>query len=127
LCAPSPVDLVVDRLLASERLDDNQVRQIEALYAEYCPQRDRIRRELLRAVRRWNDPSPAELAERQRRREQLRQEGRFVSEAFPDHPAVPWLARRRALAKTTCAQIRAVLTAEQFESMPVAVRMLLSW
>lgn len=127
LCAPSPVDLVVECLLALERLDDNQVQQIEALYSEYRPQRDRIRRELLRAVRRWNDPSPAEQAERQRRWEQMRREGGEGREAFTDHPALPWLARRRALAKTTCAEIRAVMTAEQFDSLPIAVRMLLSW
>ena len=126
-CRPSPVDLVVDRLRTMRQLDEDQRDSIEALYSAYLSEQERIGAELLRAVRRWNNPSDTETARRAEKRMQVRAEGGYGYEAFTDHPAIPWLARRHASAKTTCRAIRAVLTTEQFESMPVAVTMLLSW
>ena len=126
-CRPSPVDLVVDRLRTMRQLDEQQRQSIEALYSAYLSEQERIRPELLRAVRQWNNPSDTETARRTAIYQKAIAEGGDRYGARRDHPAIPWLARRHASAKTTSQAIRAVLTTEQFESMPVAVRMLLSW
>lgn len=122
---PSPVDLVVEALRCVNTLDAWQREAVESIYNSYCPERGEIRRKIVEALELWE--RPGKKADRWDLHQELVSAGEDPDLVLRDHPVVPEMRRRRALAEKMCHRLRNLFTDEEFAAFPLRIRILLDW
>lgn len=127
LFLPSPVDLAVSAVDETIQISQEQREGINAVYEAYVLKRAEIRRQIIKGVYQWEHPRKRELENRRIAYDQYIEDGQNPHKAFEDHPAMPWLNKRRTLAKNTCAQLRGLFANDEFESLPLSLQLLLNW
>lgn len=125
LFLPSPVDLAVS--MVDETISEEQRESINAVYKAYVINRAEIRRQIIKGVYQWEHPRKRDLEKRRIAYQQYIDDGLDPYKAYEDHPAMPWLKKRRTLAKKTCAQLRGLFANDEFEALPLRFQLLLTW
>lgn len=127
LFLPSPVDLAVSAVDETIQISQEQREGINAVYEAYVLKRAEIRRQIIKGVHQWEHPRKRDLEKRRIAYIQYIKDGLDPYKAFEDHPAMPWLNRRRTLAKNTCKQLRGLFANDEFEALPLRFQLLLTW
>lgn len=127
LFLPSPVDLAISLFGETNQVSAEHREGADAIYKAYLLERTEIRRRIIKGVYQWEHSRKRELEKRKIDYNQYIQDGLDPYQAYEGHPAMEWLEKRHALAKITCKQLRSLFADDEFESLPLPLRLLLSW
>lgn len=134
---PGPAELAIEAIRFTPDIAAKKRASIEAILAEYVPLRDQLTQEAINIVRRWQtgqiplkkqmEREGASLQERHERQEITDEEYfQALSEFASQNPAVPILRRRHDLVVETVRRMRDVFSDDEFQKLPLAVRLALA-
>jgi len=128
-----PAELALEAIRLTADVPREKRDAIEAIYADYAPQRDEVRRQIVAVVRKWDKgeyPLKREIEAfwEQAAREQMPppERNKRSDELLAQHPANPLLERRHKIALDAVHRMRSVFSDDELAKLPLAVRLALT-